>query len=128
MTDTKENLRDRDSKDSKEKLKALQLTIEKLEKTYGKGAVMKLSDERVIDIPAISTGSLGLDVALGIGGIPAAALPRSTGRNLLVKPRSQWPLHRRSTENAVVSLHSSMRNTPSINLMPKSWVSIRKTC
>src|SRR5690348_9553864 len=57
--------------DAKEKLKALQLTIDKLEKTYGKGAVMKLSDERVSDdIPAISTGSLGLDIALGIGGIP----------------------------------------------------------
>ena len=38
------------------KLKALQLTIDKLEKTYGKGTVMKLSDERVIDVPAISTG------------------------------------------------------------------------
>ena len=52
------------------KLKALQLTIDKLEKTYGKGTVMKLSDERVVDIPAISTGSLSLDIALGIGGIP----------------------------------------------------------
>ena len=53
--------------DAKEKLKALQLTIDKLEKTYGKGTVMKLSDEKVMDIPAISTGSLGLDIALGIG-------------------------------------------------------------
>ena len=43
-----------------------ELTIDKLEKSYGKGAVMKLSDERVEDIPAISTGSLGLDIALGI--------------------------------------------------------------
>ena len=56
--------------DNQEKLKALQLTIDKLEKTYGKGAIMKLSDERIVDIPAISTGSLGLDIALGIGGIP----------------------------------------------------------
>ena len=50
--------------DAKEKLKALQLTIDKLEKTYGKGTVMKLSDEKVMDVPAISTGSIGLDVAL----------------------------------------------------------------
>ena len=56
--------------DAKEKLKALQLTLDKLEKTYGKGTVMKLSDEKVVDVPAISTGSLGLDLALGIGGIP----------------------------------------------------------
>ena len=49
--------------DNSEKLKALQLTIDKLEKTYGKGAVMRLSDEKVMDIPAISTGSLGLDIA-----------------------------------------------------------------
>jgi recombination protein RecA len=74
--------------DAKEKLKALQLTIDKLEKTYGKGAVMKLSDERVMDIPAISTGSLGLDIALGIGGIPRGRVteiygPESSGKTTL---------------------------------------------
>src|ERR1700741_1322493 len=74
--------------DAKEKLKALQLTIDKLEKAYGKGAVMKLSDERVTDIPAISTGSLGLDVALGIGGIPRGRVteiygPESSGKTTL---------------------------------------------
>jgi len=71
-----------------EKLKALQLTIDKLEKTYGKGAVMKLSDERVMDIPAISTGSLGLDIALGVGGIPRGRVveiygPESSGKTTL---------------------------------------------
>ena len=71
-----------------EKLKALQLTIDKLEKTYGKGAVMKLSDEKVVDIPAISTGSLGLDIALGIGGIPRGRVteiygPESSGKTTL---------------------------------------------
>ena len=70
------------------KLKALQLTIDKLEKTYGKGAVMKLSDEKVIDIPAISTGSLGLDMALGVGGIPRGRVteiygPESSGKTTL---------------------------------------------
>lgn len=87
MTDTKD-LKDKDSKEAKEKFKALQLTIEKLEKTYGKGAVMKLSDEKVSDIPAISTGSLGLDVALGIGGIPRGRVteiygPESSGKTTL---------------------------------------------
>lgn len=75
--------------DSKaEKLKALQLTIEKLDKEYGKGTVMKLSDERVIDVPAISTGSLGLDIALGIGGLPRGRVveiygPESSGKTTL---------------------------------------------
>lgn len=71
-----------------EKLKALQLTIDKLEKTYGKGTVMKLSDDTVQDIPAISTGSLGLDMALGIGGIPRGRVieiygPESSGKTTL---------------------------------------------
>jgi recombination protein RecA len=71
-----------------EKLKALQLTIDKLEKTYGKGTVMKLSDNKVLDIPAISTGSLGLDMALGIGGIPRGRVieiygPESSGKTTL---------------------------------------------
>ena len=64
------NVKSNTMKENKEKTKALNLTIEKLEKTYGKGTVMKLSDESIIDIPSISTGSIGLDIALGIGGIP----------------------------------------------------------
>jgi recombination protein RecA len=71
-----------------EKLKALQLTIDKLEKAYGKGTVMKLSDNTTQDIPAISTGSLGLDMALGIGGIPRGRVieiygPESSGKTTL---------------------------------------------
>lgn len=74
--------------DAKEKLKALQLTIDKLEKTYGKGTVMKLNDQKVMDVPAISTGSLGLDMALGIGGIPRGRVteiygPESSGKTTL---------------------------------------------
>ncbi len=74
--------------DAKEKLKALQLTIDKIEKTYGKGTVMKLSDEKVEDIPAISTGSLGLDIALGIGGLPRGRVievygPEASGKTTL---------------------------------------------
>ena len=74
--------------ENSEKLKALQLTIDKLEKTYGKGAVMKLSDDKVVDVPAISTGSLGLDIALGIGGIPKGRVveiygPESSGKTTL---------------------------------------------
>ncbi|GAA4305365.1 recombinase RecA [Nibribacter koreensis] len=71
-----------------EKLKALQLTIDKLDKTYGKGTVMKLNDTKVVDVPAISTGSLGLDIALGIGGLPRGRVveiygPESSGKTTL---------------------------------------------
>ena len=74
--------------EKEQKLKALQLTIDKLEKTYGKGAIMKLSDEKVMDVPVISTGSIGLDLALGVGGIPKGRVievygPESSGKTTL---------------------------------------------
>ncbi len=74
--------------DNSEKFKALQLTIDKLEKTYGKGTIMKLSDNKVLDVPTISTGSLGLDMALGVGGIPKGRVievygPESSGKTTL---------------------------------------------
>jgi recombination protein RecA len=74
--------------DNTEKLKALKLTVDKLEKEYGKGIVMKLSDDKIGDIPAISTGSLGLDVALGIGGLPRGRVieiygPESSGKTTI---------------------------------------------
>lgn len=77
------------AKDEKvEKLKALQLTMDKLEKSFGKGIVMKLSDEAVVDIPVIPTGTLGLDIALGIGGLPRGRIveiygPESSGKTTL---------------------------------------------
>lgn len=72
----------------KEKLKALQLTLDKIEKSYGKGAVMKLGDIVVEPIASISTGSIGLDVALGIGGLPRGRVveiygPESSGKTTL---------------------------------------------
>ncbi|MFT6054649.1 MAG: recombination protein RecA [Candidatus Endobugula sp.] len=88
FTNTQLIMSDKIDKDKSEKLKALQLTIEKLEKSYGKGAVMKLSDNKVVDLPSISTGSLGLDIALGIGGIPRGRVveiygPESSGKTTL---------------------------------------------
>lgn len=70
------------------KLKALQLTVARLEKTYGKGAVMKLGDKQVVEIDTIPTGSLSLDVALGINGIPRGRVieiygPESSGKTTL---------------------------------------------
>ena len=74
--------------DNSEKLKALQITLDKLEKTYGKGTVMKLSDNKVLDVPTISTGSLSLDMGLGVGGIPRGRIievygPESSGKTTL---------------------------------------------
>jgi recombination protein RecA len=71
-----------------EKAKALQLTMDKLDKAFGKGTVMKLSDQKVNDIPAVSTGSLSLDIALGIGGLPRGRVieiygPESSGKTTL---------------------------------------------
>ena len=71
-----------------EKLKALQLTLDKLEKSYGKGTIMKLGDAAVIPVESISTGSLALDVALGVGGLPRGRVieiygPESSGKTTL---------------------------------------------
>jgi len=76
------------SLDKENKLKALQTTLDKLDKTYGKGTVMRLSDSKVLDVPVISTGSLGLDLALGIGGVPRGRVvevygPESSGKTTL---------------------------------------------
>jgi recombination protein RecA len=70
------------------KLKALQLTVDRLEKTYGKGAVMKLGDKQVVEIDTIPSGSLSLDVALGINGLPRGRVveiygPESSGKTTL---------------------------------------------
>ncbi|MFN4147118.1 MAG: recombinase RecA [Runella sp.] len=75
--------------DNKEqKIKALQTTIEKLDKAYGKGTVMRLSDTKVMDVEVVSTGSVGLDLALGIGGLPRGRIvevygPESSGKTTL---------------------------------------------
>ena len=71
-----------------EKLKALQLTMDKIEKSYGKGTVMKLGDSPVVSISSISSGSIGLDHALGIGGFPKGRIveiygPESSGKTTL---------------------------------------------
>jgi recombination protein RecA len=76
------------SSEKEAKLKALQLTLDKLDKTYGKGAVMKMGDQAIVDVETISTGSLGLDVALGVGGYPRGRVieiygPESSGKTTL---------------------------------------------
>ena len=76
------------SADKEAKLKALQLTLDKLDKTYGKGTVMKLGDTAVEEVEVISSGSLGIDLALGVGGFPRGRIieiygPESSGKTTL---------------------------------------------
>jgi len=73
---------------NKEKLKALQLTMDKMEKTFGKGAIMKLGDNAVEQVEVIPSGSIGLDLALGVGGYPKGRVveiygPESSGKTTL---------------------------------------------
>ncbi|MGB4742490.1 MAG: recombinase RecA [Flavobacteriaceae bacterium] len=70
------------------KLKALKLTLDKLDKAYGKGTVMRMSDAPVVDVEVTSSGSLGLDIALGVGGYPRGRVieiygPESSGKTTL---------------------------------------------
>ncbi|MFD2825156.1 recombination protein RecA [Leeuwenhoekiella aestuarii] len=76
------------SKEQEAKLKALKLTLDKMDKTYGKGTVMKMGDNAIVEVEAISTGSLGLDIALGVGGLPKGRVieiygPESSGKTTL---------------------------------------------
>ncbi|HCQ15387.1 MAG TPA: DNA recombination/repair protein RecA, partial [Cryomorphaceae bacterium] len=76
------------SNDKDAKLKALKLTMDKLDKTYGKGAVMRMGDNAVEQVEAIPSGSIGLDIALGIGGYPKGRVveiygPESSGKTTL---------------------------------------------
>jgi recombination protein RecA len=76
------------SSDKEAKLKALQLTLDKLDKTYGKGTVMKMGDKAIEEVETISSGSLGVDLALGVGGYPKGRVieiygPESSGKTTL---------------------------------------------
>jgi recombination protein RecA len=80
MADTK--------KDREAKLKALQLTVDRIEKTYGKGSIMRLGDQNVVEVDSIPSGSLSLDIALGINGFPRGRVveiygPESSGKTTL---------------------------------------------
>jgi recombination protein RecA len=89
VKEPKETKEDKSLKEqNKEKLKALQVTIDKIEKTYGKGAIMKMGDTPIEEIEVISTGSVGLDAALGVGGFPKGRIieiygPESSGKTTI---------------------------------------------
>jgi recombination protein RecA len=81
-------MKEKTSSEKESKLKALQLTLDKLDKTYGKGTVMKMGDKAVEEVETISSGSLGLDLALGVNGYPRGRVieiygPESSGKTTL---------------------------------------------
>jgi recombination protein RecA len=81
MSDTKKDV-------NKDKLKALEVTLGKIEKDFGRGTIMKLGDHAIENVQVISTGSLGLDIALGVGGLPRGRVieiygPESSGKTTL---------------------------------------------
>lgn len=86
-------VKDKENKEvnvSEERNKALKLAIEKIEKDFGKGAIMKLGDKATVNVDAIPTGALALDVALGIGGVPRGRIieiygPESSGKTTLAQ-------------------------------------------
>ena len=81
-------MKEKSSSEKEAKLKALQLTLDKLDKTYGKGTVMKMGDKAIEEVETISSGSLGVDLALGVGGYPRGRIieiygPESSGKTTL---------------------------------------------
>jgi recombination protein RecA len=84
----KEKVKEKMSTEKESKLKALQLTLDKLDKTYGKGTVMKMGDKAIEEVETISSGSLGVDLALGVNGYPKGRIieiygPESSGKTTL---------------------------------------------
>lgn len=84
----KEKAKEKMSTEKESKLKALQLTLDKLDKTYGKGTVMKMGDKAIEEVEVISSGSLGVDLALGVNGYPKGRIieiygPESSGKTTL---------------------------------------------
>ncbi|QIK53928.1 recombinase RecA [Dysgonomonas sp. HDW5B] len=88
MADEKEKAKKDVAAPNSDKLKALQAAMDKIEKSYGKGSIMKLGDEKIEDIAVIPTGSIGLNAALGVGGFPRGRVieiygPESSGKTTL---------------------------------------------
>ena len=84
----KDNEQELPANNASEKLKALQAAMDKIEKSFGKGSIMKLGDERIQDVEAIPSGSIGLNAALGVGGYPKGRIieiygPESSGKTTL---------------------------------------------
>lgn len=124
MAKAAKNLLDLGERRDMDKQKALESALSQIERNFGKGSVMKLGqDNAMMDIEATSTGSIGLDVALGIGGLPQGRIievygPESSGKTTLA-------LHViAEAQKRVGSAHLWMRSTLLIRRMPRNWALI----
>jgi recombination protein RecA len=89
MADVKPNLREAGEKDAKARDQALQAAVTQIDKEFGQGSLMRLGDRSAIEVETISTGSLSLDIALGVGGVPRGRIveifgPESSGKTTLI--------------------------------------------
>jgi recombination protein RecA len=89
MADAKPNLREAGEKDAKARDQALQAAVTQIDKEFGQGSLMRLGDRSAIEVETISTGSLSLDIALGVGGVPRGRIveifgPESSGKTTLI--------------------------------------------
>lgn len=112
---------------SPEKIKALQVAMDKIDKTYGRGSIMKLGDDHIENVEVIPTGSIGLDFALGVGGYPAGASSRSTAPSRAARPH--WPFMPSPRPKSKAALQpSSTPSTPSTASMPRAWAWMSTVC
>jgi recombination protein RecA len=114
-------------KDSMDKNKALDAALTQIERAFGKGSVMRLGQREVVETDVVSTGSLGLDVALGIGGLPRGRIveiygPESSGKTTL----ALQVIAEAQKKGGTCAL--STPNMRSTRPMPGSWASISTTC
>ena len=93
------NIKDQD----KEKKKALDAAISQIDQNFGKGSVMKLGQNQVLDIESVSTGSLSLDLALGIGGLPKSRIVEIYGPESSVKQLWHYKLLQRRKKQEVLA-------------------------
>ena len=101
-----------------EKLKALQAAVDKIEKSFGKGSIMKMGDESVEQVEVIPSGSIGLNVALGVGGYPRGRIIEIYGPEKRLWLSMPLPKHKKQ----VALPHSLMQNMHSTVSMLPSWV------
>ena len=110
-----------------QKIKTLDLAISQIEKQFGQGSIMRMGEDSIVKIESISTGSISLDAALGIGGIPKGRIteiygPESSGKTTLT-------LHIiAEAQKRVVMLHSLMLNMQWILNMLRNWELIPIIC
>jgi hypothetical protein len=102
---------------SMDKNRAIDTAVAQIERAFGKGSIMRLGGSQVVEVETISTGSLGLDIALGVGGLPRGRVVEVYGQARRRWPSRLSPRPRRRVASAV----SSMRSMPLIQPMRESW-------